>query len=444
MNVVVAEESQLTLPDRWYPLRYHPVQSKLSNSNVRFVAVPAGRMSGKTEIAKRKLITCLCDATPKPWRDPRYFFGGPTERQAKRIAWRDLLALIPPELIDQDGVSRSELSIRTVFGSELHIVGLDKPQRIEGVPWDGCVLDESSDLKPKIFELNVLPCLEPRSGWCWRIGVPKRHGVGAGDYKDFCMKARAAEECGGMEHFTWRSSEILGEEGVRWAKANLDARDYREQFDAMWEEAFGVIFHAFDRDLNVRKCEYNSHKPLLIGSDFNVDPMAWVIGHCYQNRVDIFDEIWLRDINTQKALDVLWARYGDHQGGFEFFGDATGRSRATSASKSDYAIIRTDERFIERGRAITYSKSNPAVVDRFASVNAMLCNAAGERRLFIDPACKQLIRDLEMRVFKPGTREADDFGDVGHMTDALGYPIHKLFRIGSHSEVPGAITISVH
>jgi hypothetical protein len=406
------------------------------------VAVPAGRMSGKTEIAKRRLVSQLCDATRKPWGDPRYFFGGPTERQAKRIAWRDLLALIPPELIDRDGISKSELFIRTVFGSEIHVVGLDKPQRIEGVPWDGCVLDESSDLKPKIFDLNVLPCLEPRQGWCWRIGIPKRMGIGAVEYRDFCVKA--AQRRDGMEHYSWKSSEILGEEGVSWARKNLDPRDFSEQFDAQWQDATGVIFYAFNSDLNVRKCGYHSNKPLLIGSDFNVDPMAWVIGHRYENRVEIIDEIWLRNTNTLQTLSVLWARYRDHQGGFEFYGDATGRSRHTSASRSDYTIIRSDKRFIDRSRAVEYSKSNPAIADRFASVNAMLCNADGDRRLLIDPACTQLIQDLEMRTFKPGTREPEDSGDIGHMTDALGYPIYKLFRIKQSAGKPGAIILSTN
>ena len=41
------------------------------------------------------------------------------------------------------------------------------------------------------------------------------------------------------------------------------------------------------------------------------------------------------------------------------------------------------------------SWANPAVRDRVNLVNGLLCNAAGERRLLIDPRCKELILNLE-------------------------------------------------
>jgi hypothetical protein len=46
------------LPARWQPLRPHVVQSQLWHSTARFRVVPAGRRSGKTELAKRRLVLC--------------------------------------------------------------------------------------------------------------------------------------------------------------------------------------------------------------------------------------------------------------------------------------------------------------------------------------------------------------------------------------------------
>jgi hypothetical protein len=74
-------------------MRYHPVQAALERCNARFVGIQAGRGSGKTELSKRRLVRWL--PVPKPWRDPRYFFCAPTHEQAKRLAWNDILALIP-------------------------------------------------------------------------------------------------------------------------------------------------------------------------------------------------------------------------------------------------------------------------------------------------------------------------------------------------------------
>ena len=59
----------------------------------------------------------------------------------------------------------------------------------------------------------------------------------------------------------------------------------------------------------------------------------------------------------------------------------------------------------------------------------MLRNAHGDARVFISPKCKRLIEDLKDRAYKEGTREPDDHGDIGHITDAFGYIIHKRFPI---------------
>ena len=117
-------------------LRPHDQQKELWDSNARFKIVPAGRGSGKTELAKRMIVQAL--ATPKEHPDPRYFYGAPTAKQAKRIAWNDIKRMTPKGwLASKDDIREGDMEIRTVFGSTLIIVGLDKPQRIEGVQWDG-------------------------------------------------------------------------------------------------------------------------------------------------------------------------------------------------------------------------------------------------------------------------------------------------------------------
>ena len=140
------------LSRRWTELRGHQQQWSLTHHPARFKVVPAGRRSGKTELAKRHLVESL--PIPKPWDDPRYFFGAPTRDQAKRIAWDDLIALTPKSwlLPGGRGISHSDLCIRTIFGSSLWVLGMDVPARMEGVGWDGGVGDELSDWKPGTFD----------------------------------------------------------------------------------------------------------------------------------------------------------------------------------------------------------------------------------------------------------------------------------------------------
>jgi len=418
---------------RWTPMRPHLAQWRLATCRDRFVAVSAGRRSGKTELAKRRLVMSMPVYRGVP--ETQYFFGGPTHDQAKHIAWQDLLDLVPDHWVPGGklgrNVSYGKLWIRCGFPGHhatLWVLGLDQPRRVEGTAWDGCVLDESCDLHPGTFARSVRPTLADRLGWCWRIGVPKRSGLGAPEFREFCESCEAGEYPNGAA-FSWPSADILLSEEVQHARETLDPRDFREQYEAAWETVSGQIFHAFSREYNIRPCPYHANHALSIGCDFNVDPMAWVIGHAYPDRLEWFDELFIRNCNTQAALNVLWERYASHTGGFQFFGDASGRARKTSASATDYLQIANDSRFTSRGRTIHFPEANPAVADRFASCNAMFCNAAGNRRMFVDPNCRHLIRDLEVRGYKPGSRDPADTGDVGHVTDALGYVVWRLFPL---------------
>jgi len=385
--------------------------------------VAAGRRSGKTEIARRRVVRWL--NVIKPWPDPLYFYALPTRDQAKRVAWPKLKALIPEYWIAR--ISESALEIETIYGSKLCVLGLDVPARAEGVGWDGGVIDESSDQKSNVFDLTIRPALSDRNGWCDRIGVPKRTGSGAHDFKLFWERGLSGEDPE-IESFSWPSSDILPAKEIDSAKRQLSDKDYNEQYEASWESVGGAVFYAFSDIHNVRSdlC-YDPSMPLLIGCDFNVDPMAWSIAQQRGGELHIFDELFIRNTNTEATLIELQKRYGTHKAGCRFFGDATGKARKTSASQSDYIQIR-NFKGIEDAR-VMFPEANPPRHDRFASCNAMFLNAAGERRCFIHPRCKNLIRDLTVRAYTAGTSEPDDHDDISHASDAAGYLIHWLFPL---------------
>lgn len=413
------------MSNKWPQLKYHKDQAAYWASMRRFNYLPCGRQSGKTELAMRKLVRHL--PVKKLWPDPRYFFGSPTYQQCKKVAWDRMLALIPPNWIAGEP-SVSELSIKTVFGSELFLVGLDKPQRIEGLILDGGVIDESSDIKPSTFDLSILPTLVWRNGWVDFIGVPKRFGIGAVEYRDKCRKA-AKGELPDSAVFAWPSAGIVPEDYLELCRTTMDIRDFDEQFNATWLSVSGEVFHAFDSDYNVRPVFYDSSLPIIVGSDFNVNPMSWILGHIKGDVFEVFDEIWIRNTNTPATLNVLLSRYADHKGGFQMYGDASARGRHTSAYVTDYNHISQDIRLKKLGRTMHYIRSNPSVADRFATTNARICSGDGVRRVFIDQKCEHLILDLESRGYKPGTREAADSGDIGHPTDALGYVLHRKYPL---------------
>ena len=407
------------------------MQSALWRTSERFVAVRAGRGSGKTELARRRVVRFL--PVQKRWADPMYFYALPTYKQARRVAWRAIKRLVPKAWL-LGPPNESDMRIDTIFGSSLYVVGMDKPERLEGNQWDGGVVDESADQKPKSFDLSILPALSWRNGWCWRIGVPKRHGVGAHDFNDFYDSLAP-----GISAFTWSSEDILSPEQLAWAREHMDPIDYDEQYRANVHDIGGSIFHAFSDAPgtgNVQAAaDYRFDKQIVVGSDFNVDPMCWTLSHIVDDEFHTFDELFIRNCNTRKALDALFSKYPRHEAGWHFIGDATGQARKTSASESDYLQIKNDERF--RPKRVSYPKVNPRLKDRFASANALLLNAAGHRRWKIHPRCRYVVIDLKTRGYKEGTSEPNDSHDQGHMSDAATYPVHRLFpiRLAGKTEV---------
>jgi hypothetical protein len=413
---------------QWKKLNYHPVQAKLwrcaVNREKRFIAAVAGRGSGKTELARRFVALNL---SFKRDYDPIYAYCMPTFAQARKVAWYPLLDLIPSSWIAHNGINKSESSVTTRFGSTLYIVGMDKPHRLEGLQLDGCILDESSDQKPGIFARTIVPMLTHRQGWCWRIGVPKKNGVGRVEYRTFFEQG--LEPDSEIASFHWKSSEILTPQQLAEVKSQLDPQEYAEQFEAQWIDAGGSVYHNYSRE-NILDVRYDPNKRIIVGCDFNVSPMAWVL--CQQrepNTLQVFDEIFLRDANTQKTLDFLHSRYSSHNSDWTFIGDASARARKTSANRTDYLIIKNDIRF--GNKRVLFPGKNPKVQDRVACVNAALCNAAGEYRLHIHPRCKKLLNDFMIVSYKEGKTEVENYDgtDIGHTVDALGYAVHKLMPI---------------
>ena len=217
--------------ERWYPLIDHDVQLAMIASidnGIRFPVVPSGRRSGKSErfkrfIAKRAMTT----------KNQMYFVGGPTYAQAKKIFWSDL-KLLTFSSTHPKKPSESNLILFLPNGTELHVLGLDKPQRIEGVNWTGGGIDEIADVKSQAIEENIMPALntiDPRRPdyrpWCWFIGVPD--GLNHFYRMAEMAKSDLHPEYG---HFHWKSADILPPDVIEAAKRTMSPMQYRIEYEA--------------------------------------------------------------------------------------------------------------------------------------------------------------------------------------------------------------------
>jgi len=223
------------LPLNWGSLKYHPQQYEAFHSNTRFVNLACGRRSGKTELARRKIIIAL--TVKKHWTNPSYFYALPTFNQAKRVAWAELLKLIPTEWVDSKYggfVDNTNLHIRTVFGSELYVFGMDQPQRIEGLAFDGGVVDEACDHEPKSFDRFIVPGLVLRNGRCWRIGYVNSKGKCFREFRIFWEMGNSGDYPD-IVSYSWPSKDFISAEELAAIRSMMDERDFNEQYNASWK-----------------------------------------------------------------------------------------------------------------------------------------------------------------------------------------------------------------
>ena len=174
-------------------------------------------------------------------------------------------------------------------------------------------------------------------------------------------------------------------------------------------------YYAFDREKHVIEYKPQTNQ-VLVGIDFNVDPLCAVIGEKIKDELIIFDELYLKNSNTFRLVEILSERYDN----ITAFPDMTGRARKTSAAMSDIQIL-------QKANIRINGINNPRVKDRVQAVN----NFLSKGRLKIDKKCVHLIKDLErVSLDKYGELDKSD-QNLTHISDACGYMVYRLFPIKS-------------
>lgn len=442
-----------SLTPAWTPLIPHPEQIRLFLSPARFKVVAAGRRSGKTERAIRYLV--LCALADQLFPDANFVLCAPTRDQAKQIFWKKLKALIPKWARAKED-SETELAVFLKNGATIRIVGLDKPQRLEGNPIDGCIVDEFAEVKPDAWGSSIRPALSTmgRPGWCWFIGRPKGRGHFWQLVRDFGLPEEVLE----WDYFHWKSSDILDPKEIASAKRDLDPLTFRQEYEAEFVTFEGRAYYCFEREQHaVESLRYDPNLPLVLCFDFNVAPGVCAYVQEQPSRSSnpkvapnvsaVIGEVWIpKNSNTPAVCRRIAADWGPggalagregHKSKVFIYGDSTGGARHTSGVLgSDWDLITNELKPIFRERMVlAVGKTNPFERDRLNAVNSRLKSADGTIRLLVDPkAAPHVAEDLEeCTLLEGGSGELDKKTnpDRTHMSDALGYYIADRWPVSA-------------
>jgi hypothetical protein len=391
-------------------------QTKIFEDASRFKVVVAGRRFGKTVLALWVLIAAAyLKANSINW------YTAPTYRQAKQIAWAMLRGFLPPEAVASK--NETDLTMTLTNGSAISLRGADNYDSLRGVGLDSLVLDEYADMAAEVWTEVLRPALSDKLGTALFIGTP----AGFNHLYDLWSEADNKPDWKAWQ-FTTKDGGNVPLDELEAARLDLDERTYRQEYEASFASLTGRVYYEFDRLLNVSDALVDTKAELLIGMDFNINPMSAVIGVKAGNQLHIFDEIIIQNGNTELMSDAIQRRYPDRR--VQVYPDPSGRSRKTSSTvgQTDFSILAA------HGFRVLAPNAAPLVVDRNNEVNAMFKNAAGDRRLLVHSRCKQLIKCLDGLTYKADTSQPDKGMGLDHLPDALGYLVHYEYPMNQRMQ----------
>ncbi|OUJ16043.1 hypothetical protein [Acetobacter sp. DsW_063] len=420
------------------------------DNNSRFRVAVCGRRFGKTYLAaeeiRRAVRIAITRGIPP---ENEIWYGAPTYKQAKRIFWPRLKRFIPAQWL-LTSPNESELTIRCKpYGHTVRIVGLDNYDTLRGTGLFFFLGDEWADVADAVWPEILRPMLATTQGHALFLGTPK----GYGNFYDFYMKGQPGE----TKHAGWWSCLYTTMDGgnvpaheINGARDTLDSRQYRQEYEASFENFSGRCLYSFSRSESVKKVAYDPNSTLHIGLDFNINPMSATV---WQENLDAggqiitcqVDELVLSTSNTSEMGNEIRRRYGRFENDFSsssrvalshitIYPDPAGQARRTSSGgHTDISILR------DFGFQIFIMNRAPPVRDRLNFTNAMFQNSLGIRKAFVSSHCSKSIESYERYSYKSGSSEPEKTGGFDHLVDATGYYFVARFGHDKFSTIKTSI-----
>lgn len=407
-------------------------------STTRNKVVVGGRRSLKTEIAKRLLVNAAGEKREYPMK---FFYGAPTQDQALRIAWKDLCDLMP--VLWVDNISETDAVITTIDGNEIYVVGLNTPERLEGIEFDGGIMDERADMKEKIWEKNIWPMLLPRDGWSIHLGVPDYEGPSSQEFKEMFEHALLGTDPL-WEAFHWPSSDVIPDEKLDQLRDKYTPELFDQEFNATFLTAQGVAYNHFQLGTHVVETPFIPGQQIHISCDFNFGHHNWGL---YQVEHNVFhpndrvleprtvyrivEDVYLPNATVEMMCHKLESQLKAHgidvhalpYGMLHFYGDNSGNSQKAEATDTAWNQIKS---FFRNG--IRHDEPQGPINDRINNVNTFFRNAKGLVSVRIDPKARNHVRDFE-RVTRKMLFSKQKTGELTHASDAFGYFINQFSGI---------------
>ena len=392
-------------------------QQLIADAPFRFRVAICGRRFGKTHLAIRELAKYARFPNKKVW------YVAPTYRQARQTVWNKLKKKLR-SLNWVKSINESDLTVVLRNGSEISLRSADNYDSLRGVGLNFLVLDEFADIAAEAWYEVLRPTLSDTAGECLFIGTPKGIGNWAKDIYDNEKTKKGWVSF----QFTTIDGGNVPEEEIVQAQQDLDSRTFKQEYLGSFETYAGVIAYAFGTH-NIKPApEITTHQPLVLGNDFNVNPMTCAVMVQTRDGLHQIDEIVLPGSNTTELVDEIRTRYPKNP--VTIYPDPAGVARKTSANGN------TDIKILENaGFTVRYHRQHPLVKDRINAANSLFFpRDDNTSRFYIDSRCRHTIKSLQQFCYKEDSQQPDKDSGLDHMFDALTYAIQFLYPINKQVE----------
>lgn len=483
----------------WIPKkrRYdHEERRRMRRSPARIKWLAGARRSGKTIDAIDYILLGHGPRNPKTGLpkfagvltvspdvdNPTFVVAGPTYGMLRKIWWGKLKRRIPPWMLIGKP-SETEMTMRFVNGATLYLIGLNDPQRAEGIEIDGLVVDEFAYVKINAWKQSLRPALSTPGrppGWAILQGKP----AGRNHFWKGWQRARDGQ-AKNHDAFHWKSSVVMRASELAQAQVDLDPASFRQEYEASFETYSGRAYYTFGAH-NRRRCEWDPKRPIAFAWDFGTSPgtvavcqihdlpathcldcgrekpasvplgESWPCQSCRQMAyalipcLVIIDEAYEAIGSTTNSLcDRLtqkWAERIRATGGrVLLYGDPAGWAAGTRSKSSDWDTIVAHLSLNFDDIRIQVDRQQPPQRDRVNALTRLCMSTSGLVRLFVDPEnAPHSVDDFENTALKEnGSGEIDKKAAGGlysHLTDAVAYLALREFplkRRSVESEVVG-------
>ena len=421
----------------------------------RYSALIGGFGSGKTHLLCMEAIKCAIDNVGAPG-----MMVAPTYKMIRDPLLDLFEAILQKQEIQYKLVKNPDIVLSLYHNGNYHnkitFRSADRPKSLRGPTLSFFGIDEAAMVDKDAWTDCVSRLRHGGARYCKGFIGTTPEGIDDWIYDEFVEKCEDGKRDGVYSRFHIDSRDNPSN-SPEYIAALVDAYDatilpayLSGEFIDM---STGRAYYSFGTH-NIKELQYNPHLKLCLTCDFNVEPMVWEIFQYGRNRIEFFDEIYIRtNASTATAIQMFCEKYfawmkhnrDNKRVQVNIFGDSSGKAR-TTAGDSDYVIIR--ETLNTNGIPWTgyVPDENPRVRDRLNTVNGALQDRGNATKVFVDPRCKRLIKDYKLVVLR---KNGDiDKGneksrrELTHASDAAGYAIYQIMPIKHTRISQPAMTIS--